>query len=427
MEPIIILHPAKRGDNCNMKSFELHRSSILRRKYWLVNAILSIVLKFSRFFRNKKIWVFGCWNGFRYDDSTRFVYEYLLESNVSISPYWITKSEEIYSKLKAQRKPVLLSGTKEAKKKLLSCGAIFYTNGIDDISNIYFSSGAMVVNLNHAPIALKELKYFDFESRIFPIRVLKIIKKWLFNWFYFDYIVVPSEKAKRAWMFAFCDCKESKYFICGLPRYDILLSNFQNTVLGKYYNFRIDYQYILYLPTYRKYENTIIADFIKEMNSDEDFQKVLDDRGYKIIIKPHFAEQINLDEISEDSHIIVLNSNDSISTQELLGAASILISDYSSCVIDYAISGRPILLFTPDLTEYIKENGIAEEFRKVYFENSIQNYKQLINVMISLMKEPVKSWPLTEYLNNEYNRNDKTPPYSKEVVEFICKRMGLVT
>lgn len=47
--------------------------------------------------------------------------------------------------------------------------------------------------------------------------------------------------------------------------------------------------------------------------------------------------------------------------QELIAAADLLITDYSSCMFDMALNGKPCILFAPDITEYT-----ARE-RKLYF------------------------------------------------------------
>jgi CDP-glycerol glycerophosphotransferase len=43
--------------------------------------------------------------------------------------------------------------------------------------------------------------------------------------------------------------------------------------------------------------------------------------------------------------------------QELLAAADILITDYSSCVWDYAFLNRPCFLYVPDREEYTEKTG----------------------------------------------------------------------
>lgn len=48
--------------------------------------------------------------------------------------------------------------------------------------------------------------------------------------------------------------------------------------------------------------------------------------------------------------------------QELIAAADTLITDYSSCMFDMAISGKPCILYIPDIEEYT-----AKE-RALYFK-----------------------------------------------------------
>ncbi|MBO4337197.1 MAG: CDP-glycerol glycerophosphotransferase family protein, partial [Lachnospiraceae bacterium] len=43
--------------------------------------------------------------------------------------------------------------------------------------------------------------------------------------------------------------------------------------------------------------------------------------------------------------------------QELLCAADVMITDYSSCVWDYAFLERPCVLFVPDKEEYVEKTG----------------------------------------------------------------------
>ena len=45
--------------------------------------------------------------------------------------------------------------------------------------------------------------------------------------------------------------------------------------------------------------------------------------------------------------------------QELLCAVDMLVTDYSSCMWDYALLGRPCLLYVTDLAEYERERGIC--------------------------------------------------------------------
>ena len=61
----------------------------------------------------------------------------------------------------------------------------------------------------------------------------------------------------------------------------------------------------------------------------------------------------------DGAHRSVVDVTDYPDMQELLCAADILITDYSSSIWDYALLGRPCLLYGPDLEEYTAERGLC--------------------------------------------------------------------
>jgi CDP-glycerol glycerophosphotransferase len=58
----------------------------------------------------------------------------------------------------------------------------------------------------------------------------------------------------------------------------------------------------------------------------------------------------------------VLDVSDHPDIAELYLAADVLVSDYSSAVYDFAVTGKPILLFAPDLDRY------RDAVRGMYFD-----------------------------------------------------------
>ena len=51
-------------------------------------------------------------------------------------------------------------------------------------------------------------------------------------------------------------------------------------------------------------------------------------------------------------------------TQALLAACDLLVTDYSSILWDFSLTGRPAILYTPDLPEYEKEPGFYLDIRR---------------------------------------------------------------
>ena len=58
-------------------------------------------------------------------------------------------------------------------------------------------------------------------------------------------------------------------------------------------------------------------------------------------------------------------SNCSIPTEELLPIADLMITDYSSVVMDFLLFDKPFVLFAPDLAEYVAQRGLYVDYYSV--------------------------------------------------------------
>ena len=78
-----------------------------------------------------------------------------------------------------------------------------------------------------------------------------------------------------------------------------------------------------------------------------------------ILMRTHYADPCRFKATAgAESGLNILDISDYPDMQELLCAADILITDYSSSIWDYAQLGRPCLLYVPDLEEYqTKDSG----------------------------------------------------------------------
>ena len=61
--------------------------------YFFINIILKILYFFPK---DKNIWIFGAWHGYRYSDNSRYFYEYLKEIDYKkVRLIWITKNKAL--------------------------------------------------------------------------------------------------------------------------------------------------------------------------------------------------------------------------------------------------------------------------------------------------------------------------------------------
>lgn len=135
----------------------------------------------------------------------------------------------------------------------------------------------------------------------------------------------------------------------GTPRCDILL-NETESVRGKvlrHFDIPKGNRLALYAPTFRanKPSDFMGMDFVR-------LQEMLGD-GWTIGARLH----PNIQSSAETKGAIAMSRYPDM--QELIAAADLLITDYSSCMFDMAVAKKPCILYVPDLEEYLaKERGL---------------------------------------------------------------------
>lgn len=123
---------------------------------------------------------------------------------------------------------------------------------------------------------------------------------------------------------------------------------------------------VLYAPTYRRTGIPVVMDsdyLLAQLDAMENPENLLqqDDTENSGAVKWYFMCRYH--RYQDDSMDIrvegknVIDVMDYPDMQELLCAADILITDYSSCVWDYAFLKRPCFLFVPDKEAYTADTG----------------------------------------------------------------------
>ena len=87
-----------------------------------------------------------------------------------------------------------------------------------------------------------------------------------------------------------------------------------------------------------------------------DYDKVLKELGkdWVLMIRLHPHLQKKAGELTQYSDKII-NASDYDDMQELMAASDILVTDYSNIMFEYALTGRPCILYATDIEEYRKE------------------------------------------------------------------------
>ena len=168
---------------------------------------------------------------------------------------------------------------------------------------------------------------------------------------------------------------------CGMPRNDELVNNHDNKTaayIRKYYNIPADNKIILYAPTYRKGKRNEATDYNLDVRGIVEAAKERFGGEWTILYRMHYFIKKRLPADTKGQHII--DVTDYGDMQDLLLAADILITDYSSSVWDYSLLKRPCFLYTTDLDEYLETQGFYVDVRDWPFPLAKDNAALVDNI-----------------------------------------------
>ena len=175
---------------------------------------------------------------------------------------------------------------------------------------------------------------------------------------------------------------EGEILQVGSPRNDVLIKNDKGLALRIREKYRVDEttSILLYAPTYRRKENN--GYHIKGLNIPELLDKLSNVTKNKWVcfLRAHKASH-GFDNMDQDERLIDVTSYPDII--DLMLATDFLITDYSSSAGDFALTGKPIVLFREDTKEYTGKD------RTFYFDIDETPFKIAHNQeeIIAMFKE----------------------------------------
>lgn len=159
----------------------------------------------------------------------------------------------------------------------------------------------------------------------------------------------------------------------GFPRNDIFFTDFSHysNIIKKYYNIPIENKIILYAPTYRGVAGNFSENATLNITQVLSTLKNKFNSDFICLYRGHYY-------IHDQKLDNTINASDYPDMQELLCAADILITDYSSSIWDFSFTKKPCFLYTPDLEQYKNERDFYTDISKWGFTYS-KNTLELIN------------------------------------------------
>lgn len=364
-------------------------------------------------FRNKKIWVFGCWMGSKYDDNAKFLFEYVNKNHPGVRCVWLSRNPAVVKQVRALGYEVYLSTSFRGIAVALRCGVAIMTNGLEDFGRIPLVGGAKVVSLWHGVGGFKKIYNENYHGKKL---IMKKTVDLFFNWVYRDLSLATSEYTAERTMEQF-GVRRDSIVITGQPRNDLFFSNVQKRDLLSDVDVDAFSKVVLYMPTYRVSPNTrrdTVKDILDELAASKKFKDFLETHNILFLVKLHPLTSFKMD--SSNPNFRVLGDKNVKSVQHLLMAADCLVTDYSSCGVDYALLKRPIVFFVPDEEDYLSYSSLNDAYGRV-----VKDRAKSVDELIGLIESG--NMTSTNLLNDLFEDPSITGTcYSENMYRAICDR-----
>lgn len=300
--------------------------------------------------RDPNFFVFGSWWGNKFADNPKYLFLYMLSQGKTVM--WVTKSETVLQDMKCQGYPVCMADSEEGIRACSTAKYIIYCTGTADVNENYIG-GAVLINLWHG-IPLKKIMYDDKinnSHRSLKSRGWDVVSYLPFK---NRYIATTSDRVTEIYKHAF-RMDRSHLLQWGQPRNDCFFDGSLNR--REYSDIAYD-KLIVYMPTHRNEGKTPIE--IDKIFDLKKLNALCAKHNALFLIKKHYYHSSERADFTAFPYIIDCTS-EQLDTQELLFNADCLITDYSSCYIDYLLLKRPILFYAYDYKDYLLND------REMYF------------------------------------------------------------
>ncbi len=226
--------------------------------------------------------------------------------------------------------------------------------------------------------------------------------------------------SSKLWLDNIVKCRFNYHgdvLLCGMPRNDVFYKDRKEYVrkIKEQFGIPDNNQIVLYAPTFRGKPSTAQEGILE--SSPIDISQVLS------VLQEKFGRNFSF--IFRGHHLISKDLNDSINAsdypdmQELLAAADVFISDYSSCLWDFSLTKRPAFIFAPDFDEYKQSPGFESDYRHWPFDVARSNHE---------LFELIKAFDSEKYKDRVCLYHKEYGSYesgfaSEKVAEYIAARL----
>lgn len=346
-----------------------------------------------------------------YGDSTKYIAEGLIRKNCQYDIIWLVDNLASYS-FPPQIKPVKIDSLQAL---YMRATAKVWIDNVRHLHPVRKKKQQIYLQAWHAPFGPKKAEA-DAEAELGE----KYVKEAKYDGQIADGIISNSKLLDNQFRRAFWLSENVEILKFGLPRNDFLAQRIGDVEEYKHFRekFKFDNEslYVLYAPTFR--DDYSLDGYRLEFEKIADAFSKRFNKKVKIVVRLHPNAALQSGFINYTDNII--NGTIYQDMQELSLACDIIISDYSSCVFDFAILKKPVFICALDLKTYEKKRGLLPEFFGFPFPMAESNEQLIKNI---LRFDPKTYFDKVDKYFEKYPIYDNGDATEK-TVEWIQKKIG---
>lgn len=391
--------------------------------------------------KDSNLWAFsGFWKR-GYIDNTKYFYEYVCNNEPDIRAVWFTKDDSVYKKLREEAKEVYkMNSVRGAIMMAKASVAVTDHFVMSDYSSIYgFNAKTKVVQLWHG-VGFKSMGdgehilNTDVKGVMYSNDIIiqpddsfgKSIKKRILYFFKAPY----RELFEKYFMFV-CPGKEridmigkiwnvppKSYYMAGHPRN-----------IGLYSMPVEEKKAILYAPTYRfnpRKEREMIDLCLQSI---PEIQEIMEQVCGEFVIRlhPHTWRNYNTKIMHHIKNYDRIKFDMEKDIYSCLNKYSVVITDYSSIGLDFAMLNKPVVFYTFDYEWFCKfDAGFNLDFEKSIPGVQTFNWADTLENVVEYIKSPEKDSELRKqrceyFFDSACNGADN----SRRISEEIKRRLSI--
>jgi CDP-ribitol ribitolphosphotransferase len=236
-------------------------------------------------------------------------------------------------------------------------------------------SGVTIIQVWHACGAFKRFGRATLESEW---GADEIFLKWVPIHANYDLTLVSSASIAQIYADAFGQPVEQITAAFGIPRTDALAPSPRRDAAEREVRTRLGLTdsrtTILYAPTFRGADMKGAG--APELLDIAALYRALGDQ-YRLILRLHPFVKSAM-RIPEEARDFVVDASREPDVNEVMLAADILVTDYSSIIFEYALLNRPMAFLAPDLAVYERERGFFFDYRSGVPGPVVETTEQLV-------------------------------------------------